>query len=74
MAKIEDFEDPSSRYNNPRYSGKKVKYSEMSVEKIKPSGAYIISHFQDGFLNSRQYMGYTKKQAMKRHKDEFEGK
>lgn len=24
MAKIEEFEDPSSRYSNPRYSGKKV--------------------------------------------------
>lgn len=50
----------------------KVKYSDMSVEKVKPSGAYRISHFQDGILNSRQYMGYTKKQAMKKHKDEFE--
>jgi hypothetical protein len=50
----------------------KVKYSDMTVEKVKPSGAYRISHFQDGFLNSRQYMGYTKKQAMKLHKDHFE--
>lgn len=53
---------------------KKIKYSDMSVEKVSPSGAYRISHFQNGFLNSRQYMGYTKKQAMKKHKEEFEGK
>ena len=52
----------------------KVKYSDMSVEKVKPSGAYRISHFQNGVLNSRQYMGYTKKQAMKMHREEFEGK
>lgn len=53
---------------------KKVKYSDMSVEKVFPSGAYRISHFQDGILNSKQYMGYTKKDAMKKHKEEFEGK
>ena len=67
-------EDPTSRYQNPRYSGKKsIKYSDMSVEKIKPSGAYRVSHFQDGYLNSKQYVGYTKKQAMKKHKDQYEG-
>ena len=51
---------------------KKIKYSDMSVEKAKPSGAYIISHLSDGVLNSKQYMGYTKKQAMKLHKDDYE--
>jgi hypothetical protein len=51
---------------------KKIKYSDMSVEKAKPSGAYVISHLSDGVLNSKQYMGYTKKQAMKLHKDDYE--
>jgi len=65
-------EDPTSRYQNPRYSGKKsIKYSDMSVEKVKPSGAYRVSHFQDGFLNSRMYMGYSKKDAMKLHRDRY---
>lgn len=50
----------------------KVKYSDMTVEKSMPSGGYRISHFQDGFLNSRLYLGYSKREAMKRHKDEFE--
>jgi hypothetical protein len=49
---------------------KKVKYSDMSVEKVKPSGAYRISHFEDGILKSKQYMGYSKKAAMKLHKED----
>ena len=51
---------------------RRIKYSDMSVEKVKPSGAYRISNFQDGYLNSKLYMGYNKKQAMKRHKDQYE--
>jgi hypothetical protein len=51
---------------------KKIKYSDMSVEKVRPSGAYVISHLSDGVLNSKQYQGYTKKQAMKLHKDNYE--
>ena len=50
---------------------KKLKYSDMSVEKVKPSGAYQISHLSDGVLNSKQYMGYTKKEAMKLHKENY---
>jgi hypothetical protein len=57
------------RGNDPK---RKLKYSDMSVETVKPSGEHTISHFQDGVLHSTRYIGYTKKQAMKIHKDEFE--
>jgi hypothetical protein len=58
------------RGDNPN---RRVKYSDMSVSKA-PSGAYVISHMQNGVMNSKQYMGYTKKQAMKMHKDTHEGR
>jgi hypothetical protein len=52
-------------------AAKKLKIAEISVEKVKPSGSYRLSHFQDGVLNSTNYMGYTKKEAMKLHRDNY---
>jgi hypothetical protein len=51
--------------------GKKLKNSDISVEKVKPSGAYRLSHFEDGVLQSKQYMGYNKKDAIKLHKETY---
>ena len=50
---------------------KKLKVADITVEKVKPSGAYRLTHFQDGAFHSRQYMGYTKKQALQMHRDMF---
>lgn len=50
---------------------RKLKYSDMIVEPSK-QGGYDISHLVDGYRVSKKYMGYTKRQAMKRHKDAYE--
>ena len=50
---------------------KKLKTSDISIEKVRPSGAYRLSHFEDGVLQSKQYMGYTKKDAIKLHKENY---
>jgi hypothetical protein len=58
------------RGQNPK---RRVKYSDMNVEVTKPSGAIHISHMgDDNHLFSRRYYGYTKKEAMKQHKDAYE--
>lgn len=58
------------RGDNPK---RRIKYSDMNVEKNRMSGAYHISHGDDkDFLYSRQYYGYTKRAAMKAHKDQYE--
>jgi hypothetical protein len=44
----------------------------MNVSKMHPSGGYEISHMSDGYLNSKKYYGYSKKSAMKQHKDDYE--
>jgi hypothetical protein len=54
---------------------RKIKYADMNVLKNPVSGAYNIHHMDDaGNYYHKQYYGYTKKQAMKKHKDEYEGK
>lgn len=55
---------------------KKLKIADITIEKVKPSGAYKLTHFQDGAFHSRQYIGYSKKEALKMHRDMFgqEGK
>ena len=50
---------------------KKLKTSDISVEKGKYTGAYRLSHFEDGVLNSKHYYGYTKKEALKLHRDNY---
>jgi len=57
------------RGDNPR---RRVKYSDMSVEKGHRDGGYRITHMGDKHLVSKVYYGYTKKQAMKLHKDNYE--
>ena len=59
------------RGDHPR---RKVKYSDMIVEKSSPSGGWRVTNYDGNDRNSQLYMGYTKKQAMKRHKDNFEGR
>ena len=52
---------------------RRIKYSDMNVERSK-QGGYNISHMSDGYRQSNTYLGYTKRQAMKMHKDKYEGK
>jgi hypothetical protein len=58
------------RGDNPK---RRVKYSDMNVSRVHPSGAYEISHMSNTHRESGIYMGYTKKEAMKKHKDKYEG-
>ena len=51
---------------------RKMSYSDMSVNKLSPSGGYEISHMDSGYRTSKKYYGYSKKSAMKKHKDQFE--
>lgn len=55
------------------HPGRKIKYSDMNVERSK-QGGYNISHMADGQRESRTYLGYNKRQAMKQHKEYYEGK
>lgn len=50
---------------------KKLRTADITVEKVRPSGAYRLTHFQDGAFHSRQYIGYTKQEALKMHKEMF---
>ena len=43
----------------------------MTVEKIIHSGALIISDIIDGYLVSKTYYGYTKKEAVKLFRSEY---
>jgi hypothetical protein len=42
----------------------------MSIEKVHPSGAYRVSDIVKGYLVTRVYMGYTKRQALAMFKQE----
>ena len=57
------------RGDNP---SRRIKYSDMTVEKGKYTGGYRISHMGDKHLVSKVYYGYNKKEAMKKHKDAYE--
>ena len=46
----------------------------MIVEKSFPSGAWVISETHDGYLTTRRYYGYTKKEAMACFREELKGK
>lgn len=51
-------------------SPKRRNYSDMTVRKVSPSGAYEISSMVDGHLHSKQFQGYSKREAMKKYHDE----
>jgi len=43
----------------------------MTIEKVKHNGALIISDIIDGYLVSKTYYGYTKKEAIKLFRSEY---
>ena len=51
-------------------SPKRRNYSDMTVNKVSPSGAYEVSSMVDGYLHSQQFQGYTKRNAMKKYHDD----
>ncbi len=46
---------------------------EMTIEMVFPSGAYRISDIINNQLITRQYMGYTKREAVAMFKHEMKG-
>jgi hypothetical protein len=42
----------------------------MTIERIFPSGAWRVSDIIAGYLVSRQYFGYTKREAIAAFKEE----
>ena len=59
------------RGDNPR---RRVKYSDMIVSKQPISGAYEVAHYDGNERHSSVHYFSNKKQAMKSHKDRYEGK
>lgn len=53
---------------------KRRSYSDMTVRKMSPSGAYEISSMVDGHLHSQQFQGYSKREAMRRYHDDRQQK
>jgi hypothetical protein len=51
-------------------SPRRRNYSDMTVRKVSPSGAYEISSMIDGHLHSKQFQGYSKRDAMKKYHDD----
>lgn len=51
-------------------SPKRRNYSDMSVRRISPPGAYEVSSMVNGYLHSQQFQGYTKRNAMKKYHDD----
>jgi hypothetical protein len=43
----------------------------MTIEKMKPSGGYLITDTIDGQFVKRRYFQYTKKEAVFEFKQEF---
>lgn len=50
-------------------SNDKVTTADISIDRIVPSGAYRLTALVNGYLVSRQYMGYTKREAIHLFKD-----
>lgn len=42
----------------------------MTVERIIPSGAWRVSAIIDGYYVTRQYIGYTKREAVRMFRTE----
>ena len=55
-------------------SPKRRNYGDMTVRKVSPSGAYEISSMVDGYLHSKQFQGYSKRDAMKKYHDDRQQK
>lgn len=55
-------------------SPKRRNYAGMTVRKISPSGAYEVSSMVDGYLHSKQFQGYSKREAMKMYHDDVHRK
>jgi hypothetical protein len=51
---------------------RKVKYSDLNVEKGRGEIGYIISHPDFHYADRQKYVGYSKKDAMKKAKNHFE--
>lgn len=49
---------------------KRRNYSDMSVNKMSPSGGYEVSSMVNGYLHSKQFQGYSKRDAMKKYHDD----
>jgi len=43
----------------------------MTVQRMHPSGGWIVSDIINGYLVSRRYFGYTKLEAIKLFRAEF---
>lgn len=44
---------------------------QMIVERMFPSGGYLIYSTVDGYLRQRRYYGYTKREAIRLFKQEM---
>lgn len=43
----------------------------MTIEKLYPSGGYLVSDIIDGQLVKRRYYGYTKKESVRMFKHDI---
>lgn len=46
----------------------------MTIERLFPSGGYLIYTIHKGYFFSRRYFGYTKKEAVQQFRQEVRGK
>jgi hypothetical protein len=51
-------------------SPKRRNYSDISVNKMSPAGGYEVSSMVNGYLHSKQFQGYSKRDAMKNYHDD----
>ena len=51
-------------------SPKRRNYADMTVNKLSPSGGYEVSSMINGYLHSKQFQGYSKRDAMKKYHDD----
>lgn len=58
-----------SRYPGGRWPGVCI----MTVERMTPSGGWRVSAMIGGYLVSRRYFGYSKREAIARFNDETKG-
>lgn len=58
-----------SRYLGGRWPGVCI----MMVKRMTPSGGWMVSAMIGGYLVSRRYFGYSKREAIAKFKDETKG-
>ena len=51
-------------------SPKRRNYSDISVNRMSPSGGYEVSSMVNGYLHNKQFQGYSKRNAMKKYHDD----